>query len=134
EEAGGNLFLGTYGGGLYYFDRSTGRFTGYMQSDGLHSNFINAIFADKENNLWISTSAGLNYFNRKEKQILRLPIDMALISDDFLPNGYKTRDGQFFFFSQNNIVSVDPDKFNADSKQNLQLVVSSIKIFDDEIP
>ncbi len=134
EEVNGNLFLGTYGGGLYYYDRKTNQYTNYLQSDGLYSNFINAIFADKRNNLWISTSAGLNYFNRVDRQIISLPLSMALLSNDYLLNACRLPVGGFVFFSQNTFVTVEPDKFSSDLKHQSSLVISSIKIFDDEIP
>ncbi|MCH5598317.1 ligand-binding sensor domain-containing protein [Niabella ginsengisoli] len=55
----GNLWIGTEGGGLNYYDRKSKNFTYYTrQPDGLGSNLIKTIFRDKDGNIWVGTHAG----------------------------------------------------------------------------
>jgi ligand-binding sensor domain-containing protein len=56
EDHAGNLWLGTFGGGL---TRLTGGcFTRYTTQDGLSGDFIQCLFEDSHGNLWIGTDSG----------------------------------------------------------------------------
>lgn len=63
EDRAGNLWVGTYGGGLNLFKRETGGFTSFTTEDGLSNNVIHALLEDDEGDLWISTNLGLNHFH-----------------------------------------------------------------------
>lgn len=56
----GALWLGTGGAGLWHLH--PGRTDVFSRSDGLSSDSIFAIFEDREGNIWVSTSAGLDRF------------------------------------------------------------------------
>jgi len=62
EDASGELWIGTYGGGLNRFDPETESFT-HFQNDpddrhSLSSNRIHAIYEDQSGTLWIGTRGG----------------------------------------------------------------------------
>ncbi|MEM9328216.1 MAG: two-component regulator propeller domain-containing protein, partial [Bacteroidota bacterium] len=63
----GNLWIGTTGSGLNYFDRQTETFTSYTEADGLAHNHVTTVFLDSQQRLWIGTNDGLNLLD------LRLP-------------------------------------------------------------
>lgn len=60
----GNLWIGTTGGGLNYFNEETETFTVFKHQDtnkySLKDNHITALFIDKKNKLWIGTKTGLS--------------------------------------------------------------------------
>jgi ligand-binding sensor domain-containing protein len=71
EDTKGNLWMGTFGNGIYEFKFSSKKMRGlYLpekiihytkqtgNDNGLGSNFINYIFSDKEDRLWVSSSDG----------------------------------------------------------------------------
>ncbi len=65
----GDLWVGTYGGGLNRLKKGTDKFEYYQydpkNSEGISDNFITTMYQDKEGTLWIGTHAGgLNAFNR----------------------------------------------------------------------
>ena len=65
EDRAGRLWVGTFGGGLNWFDRTQNQFMSIKHDpahpQSLSSNFISAIAADREGNLWIGTlNHGLN--------------------------------------------------------------------------
>lgn len=67
-----NFWIGTWGGGLNKFDRTTGRF---KQSVLDVPEFINDLYADDDNNLWIGSNRGLFIYKQREKKLFRLDSD-----------------------------------------------------------
>ena len=62
EDARGNLWIGTAGGGLNLLDRKTGRFHHYRRNDSdpksLSDDAIYALHVDRHGDLWIGTAGG----------------------------------------------------------------------------
>ncbi|SHM13918.1 Two component regulator propeller [Flavobacterium flevense] len=60
----GNLWLGTTGNGLNYFNKSSETFIHYTHEEGnlksIGSDHINALYLDQGNKLWIGTNDGLD--------------------------------------------------------------------------
>jgi len=69
EDANGDLWIGTMGGGLNRYDRNTNRFTQFRNKLGdsttLSNDFIADLMMDNKGRIWISTSKGLNVFDLK---------------------------------------------------------------------
>lgn len=68
----GTLWLGTYFGGVNYFNPEYEIYTHYKVSDkkseGLSSNIVGRMSEDRHGNLWICTEgAGVNVYNREKK-------------------------------------------------------------------
>src|ERR1044072_2381671 len=64
----GNLWIGTYGGGINCFNKKSKTFKHFIHSDfenSISNNSIGSIFQDEAGNLWIGTDAGLNFMNIK---------------------------------------------------------------------
>ncbi|MCP4215189.1 MAG: hypothetical protein GY765_11055, partial [bacterium] len=72
EDQKGNLWVGTYGGGLLCKDGGSGTFTDFSTSDGLLSNRIRTLYRDPDGTLWIGTVNGLNRL--KNGKIFSFPI------------------------------------------------------------
>ena len=75
EDRKGVLWVGTQGGGLHAFNRTTGRFTRYQhdpnQPESISSNVVNGIAEDPQGNLWVATDRGLNRLNPQRTQMTR---------------------------------------------------------------
>ena len=69
EDAAGNLWVGTAGGGLEKFDRARESFTHYRSVRGdprtLSNNFVMAVNQDSRGIIWVGTSNGLNRLDPK---------------------------------------------------------------------
>ncbi|WDE11947.1 hybrid sensor histidine kinase/response regulator transcription factor [Thalassomonas haliotis] len=70
----GQLWIGTYGGGLNLLDQKTNQFSHFTfdknDPDSLSDNRVNALFIDSQQRLWIGTSnAGLNLLIETEQGI-----------------------------------------------------------------
>ncbi len=57
EDKGGNLWIGTLGGGLFKYDGYS--FKNFQEANGLPSNKVHAVFTDQSGKLWAGTELGL---------------------------------------------------------------------------
>ena len=77
EDASGQLWVGTIGGGQNKFDPDSGQFTRFSNDpknpNSLVYDNIEAIAIDNKGNLWIGTIAGLDYFDPKAETFYPLP-------------------------------------------------------------
>ena len=131
EDRIGNLWIGTYGSGLFYFDRASGQFTNYSQNSGLNGDFIDAVQVDDSARVWISSNNGLNILDTRTHAIVNADIDLAQNTNDLVANGFVGRNGNIYFFNHEQIVEIDPSKF-LKAPYPYSLRRSSFKIFDEE--
>ena len=75
----GNLWIGSWGGGVIKIDANTKRFTHYMHNAKLTNSIsaprVQTIFEDDDKELWFGTfNGGINKYNSATQDFLRLPI------------------------------------------------------------
>ena len=146
EDNKGNLWIGTYGGGVNRLDRNRKKFTHYThQSNNPNSigdNFINALQFDSEGNLWIGTqTGGLNKLNPNTNQVTKYLFnknDPHSISDNFVRAIYEdsrkrlwigTLRGGLNLFDKTTGVFT---RFEHDPKDNTSLPSNTVcRIFED---
>lgn len=67
EDKNGNLWIGTYGGGLDKFDPATKSFTHFLHDSSdatsIVDNLIWGIYIDKQQKVWVVTDHGLSLYN-----------------------------------------------------------------------
>ncbi|WP_167019841.1 two-component regulator propeller domain-containing protein [Chitinophaga sp. Cy-1792] len=99
EDAGGNFWVGTEGGGLLRFDPGTGKILRrYTTNEGLCNNAVLNILEDKEGNLWISTFYGLSRFNIQQQTFTNFYQGDGLTGDQFNYNAaLALRSGELMF-------------------------------------
>lgn len=73
EDSDGNIWIGTFGGGLNKFDPTTERFLSYKNIPGdessISDNRVMTIYQDTFNNLWIGTyGGGLQKFDKRNEK------------------------------------------------------------------
>jgi ligand-binding sensor domain-containing protein/signal transduction histidine kinase/AraC-like DNA-binding protein len=93
----GDVWFGTYGGGLSRYNKQDDNFTTFTSADGLPSNYIYSIASNTEGHLFLGTNAGLAFFNvdtyqstsyqhnKQKPNSLSQNTVVALLDD---PNGY----------------------------------------------
>ncbi len=93
------VWFGSYGGGLQKFQRDSKEFQSFTIEDGLPNNVIYGILEDEEDNIWVSTNAGLTKFNKSLEQVVaNYEVYDGLQANEFNRGAYlKTRDGHFLF-------------------------------------
>jgi ligand-binding sensor domain-containing protein len=93
-----SFWISTAGGGMLHYNSETGRLKQYSSRDGLSNNTVCGILADAENNLWISTYAGLSYLNRQTNQFASFYAKDGLNGDEFNRKAFtRLRNGDFIF-------------------------------------
>lgn len=63
-----NIWLGSWGSGLYLYKASENEFENFTTQQGLSSDYIFYIYQDKEGYLWLGTSSGITKFNPATKK------------------------------------------------------------------
>ena len=76
EDANGDLWIATWGGGLNKYDRSKDAFTHFMNDpknpNSISNDFLNHLALDDNGNIWISPDgAGISIFNREKNSFKR---------------------------------------------------------------
>ncbi len=100
DDGKGYLWLGTFGGGLNRFEKSTGDVKVYLISDGLPSNVIFAIQADENGFFWLSTNNGLARFEPSTESFRNYGVNEGLVGTEFWwGSAYRLVDGSMLFGS-----------------------------------
>jgi ligand-binding sensor domain-containing protein len=132
-EGNGNMWIGTKGGGLNYFDRQKNKFYHYTEKDGLCNNSIYCMVKDDNGRLWIGTSIGLSNFDpatRKFKNYFRAD---GLINNEYnRKSACKMTDGTIFMGGMDGIDFFHPDSLvSNENKPPVQ--ITDFKIFNQSI-
>jgi streptogramin lyase len=118
-----SCWISTAGGGVIYYNEYSGEVKQYTNRDGLSNNTVCGLLRDGRNDLWISTYAGLSYFNRQTKQFTNFFTKDGLNIDEFNRKAfYKLTDGRMIFGGLNGYTVFDPDDaFKRDKPVNILL-------------
>ncbi|MCR8556495.1 response regulator [Mucilaginibacter sp. BJC16-A38] len=71
EDGAGKLWVGTMGGGLYFFDRSQDKFQPYKELSSYKEDadrYIRAMYGDKNGRLWLGTLTGVCVLDPKTRR------------------------------------------------------------------
>jgi len=79
EDRSGMLWIGIFGGGIYRFDRVSGKLTQYRHSptnpNSLSDDRVLSILEDRDGTLWIGTVNGANIFDRNTLNFSHITYD-----------------------------------------------------------
>ncbi len=108
EDKNGNIWIGTWNGGLYRYNKESEEFTRFLNSSSDPINLTNdrivQLLVDRNNNLWIGTNSdysiaisGLIRFNISDGNIRHFindPTDQNSLLDNRISALYEDQDGQ----------------------------------------
>lgn len=116
--------------GLYSVDLTSGVTRQYTVDNGLSSNMVYGIVADKKNNLWISTDNGLCCWNSQNRQFRNFTNADGISSNQFLPNAYyQSQQGDIYFGSVNGITKFNPQYF-ANNHYTPRPILTELSLFN----
>jgi signal transduction histidine kinase/ligand-binding sensor domain-containing protein/DNA-binding response OmpR family regulator len=100
EDVEGNLWVGTYNGGINKLDKNTGKFIHFKLSDdqkNIESLSISAIVATPDNKIWASTYGyGLLCFDNNKKTIRWRLVETELLTTNDIALCYRDRKGNLW--------------------------------------
>jgi ligand-binding sensor domain-containing protein len=129
----GNLWIGTFGGGLNQLEIKSGKVFHYTETEGLSNNTIYGIREDAAGNLWMSTSNGLSRFNPKTKTFRNYDASEGLQSNEFYWGAaHKARDGSLLVGGINGLNWFKPEDIK-DNAQVPQVLISDFQIFNKSV-
>jgi hypothetical protein len=119
----GSFWMSTAGGGVIHYTIATGKSIQYSTAEGLSNNTVCGILEDDNNDLWISTYAGLSYFDKKSSQFTNYYVKDGLTSDEFNRKAFsKLPDGRMIFGGLNGYIIFNPnDALKNEKPMNLLL-------------
>jgi signal transduction histidine kinase/streptogramin lyase len=133
EDKVGTLWIGTYGGGLFKFDRQRETFTHFAEHEGLPSDAIYGILEDDRGNLWLSSGNGLSKFNLRTKVVKHYDERDGIQSKEFSGGAYyQCQNGEMFFGGINGLNSFFPDSIK-DNRHVPPIVVTAFKKFNEVV-
>ncbi len=132
-EKDGNIWVGTKGGGLNYFNRQKKTFQHFTKEDGLCNNSIYCMVKDNAGKIWMGTSNGLSSFDPATKIFKNYFRADGLINSEYnRQSACKIPDGTIFMGGMNGIDFFHPD--NLSNNKNIpQVLVTDFKVFNKTI-
>ena len=135
EDQDGNLWFGTYGGGLNMLSpeqqiAADPHFIHYTIKDGLPSNVIYAIQGDNRGKIWISTDNGLSSINFRKNNIRNYDANDGPQGNQFFWGAsFKSKNNELFFGGTKGLNAFFPGEL----KRNIHvppIVITSFQIFN----
>ncbi len=98
QDRSGNLWVGTWGGGLNRLNKTRTSFNSYGKKDGLPNDVVQGILEDDSGFIWLSTNNGISRFNPKTEQFRNFDEGDGIQSKEFNSNSaFKDSKGRLYF-------------------------------------
>lgn len=106
----GNIWVATFGGGFYLFDKDEGIKETYTTADGLADNNITSLVWGNDRKLWFSTGRGISSFCPVTKEFTNYTDHNEIQIYEFTPKGsFRLPDNRIFFSGSGGLLSFSPD-------------------------
>ena len=128
EDRTGTLWLGAMDG-LYRYNRQSGAFTRYTESQGLPSSTIRCVLEDGVGRLWLSTQKGISRFDPQMETFRNYDVSDGLQSNEFSTGCYQGPDGEMFLGGSNGFNAFFPGNVR-DNPYVPPVEITSFKIFN----
>lgn len=106
----GKLWVGTFGKGLFVFDKNQKLMKRIETSDGLASNAVNAIYKDSKNELWVATRAGVAHISDTKNYTLHIYGNKQGLRTENVRAVIEDNKGQIWLSTNGGISLWRPDK------------------------
>ncbi|MFL5762430.1 MAG: two-component regulator propeller domain-containing protein [Bacteroidia bacterium] len=118
EDSEGKIWVGTYGAGVFVYNKKTGKFTNYDASKGLSIDNVYNVYEDGQKNYWIATDGGGVVKYNEYANVFRIYArdeKANSISSNSVNCSYEDKDGNMWFGTSNglNRLDVKTGKFSA---------------------
>ena len=133
QDRSGAIWAGTQTG-LNRLDLKTGKFTHYLEKDGLPNSSVTCIQEDEGGNLWLSTNNGLVRLNPILMRFRTYDVSHGLQSNEFDSGAcLRSRNGEMFFGGVRGFNAFRPGEIR-DNPNLPPVVVTGFQIFNRPAP
>ncbi|MBS4029361.1 MAG: hypothetical protein KGZ58_12090 [Ignavibacteriales bacterium] len=124
------LWIGTDGGGLNRFDKTTGECEHFTEKNGMPNNVVYAVLSDSTGNLWMSTNNGICKFNPRNNSFRTYDVSDGLQSNEFNRREYfKSHSGELYFGGVNGYNHFFPEVIQ-DNQHKPNIEFTDFKLFN----
>ncbi len=132
EDATGDFWIGTGGGGLIHWKRSKNIFRQLTTKDGLANNLIYAVYEDEAGYLWLPSNNGLMRFDKKNNEVVTFNTSDGIPHQEFNTySHYQAKDGRLYFGGINGVIAFYPKELNY-KENNAPFIVTALQKYDDQ--
>jgi len=125
EDKEGFLWVGTIGGGLNKFDKTSEKFDHFKydatNNKSLSHNNVRSVYEDRKGNIWVGTEKGLNFLQNGEKEFIHFfhdPNDATSISGNIIMSIFEDSKGRIWFGTENNGINLIHDDYKTFTRYN----------------
>ncbi|MBK8699633.1 MAG: hypothetical protein IPN29_08825 [Saprospiraceae bacterium] len=134
EDSKGKLWLSAYGSGIIHFDPVDEHMSCYSSLDGLSSNNVYHIVADKKDNIWCPTSDGVSVMLSGSKTFRTFKQEDGLPSNDLTFEGSALlSSGEIILGTKAGYCIFHPDTLLTPAKNYSHPFISDIKLLNKSI-
>ncbi|MBL0174986.1 MAG: histidine kinase [Ignavibacteria bacterium] len=127
EDSRGDIYIGTWGGGISVLRGGTQSFARYTREDGLAGNTVSGMVEDFQGNIWIATLSGLSKFHPDQGTFRNYYTPEIQSVGFFNSHAFlRTRSGRILF-GGNGLLSFYPDSIR-DNSPEPPLVFTGVSI------
>lgn len=106
------VWISTFGGGLFSYNKKNKNFNNYTEIDGLGNNNVWSVYADSSQKLWMSTDNGISIFDIKSQSFTILNTVDGLNFNDFSMTSHaQASDGTLLFGNPKGLTAINPYNF-----------------------
>lgn len=129
----GKIVVGTYLGGLSFFDPKTEKFKTYSQKQGLPNQNILGIIEDKQHQLWLSTDNGISRMDVRKEKFTNYTKSDGLAGNDFNIRSFlMDREGRLYFGGYDGLSAFYANQIEM-NRQPAKIIISGLKLFNEPV-
>lgn len=113
EDGSSNLWISTYGGGLNYFNTTSGEFKHIRASN----NLLEGIQMDSHGSIWIISNGNLHKYDRENQSYTSFELPDIDNSGGVKGYLYKADDGKMYMAGTNYFIAFHPDSIKVQQEQ-----------------
>ncbi|HTR30089.1 MAG TPA: ATP-binding protein [Puia sp.] len=134
SELGDSLILGgSYGNGLFVYNKYTKALRFFTTEDGLTSNIVFNGLADADHNIWLVTNESIERLNLHTGTITRFGSEDGIRDHVFLRAAYKLKNGTLLVAANSGVIYFDPATIGPDPPP-VPVTVTGIRIGQQSLP